>query len=58
MVGLLLAGFDRLISQSPRELTMRFYVAVLMTLLIPLHTGLRVSEHAPGQETRASSSHW
>jgi len=41
-----LAGFDHLISQSPRGLTMQFYVAVLMTLLIHLQTGLRVSKYA------------
>ena len=41
-----LAGFDHLISQSPRGMTMQFYVAVLMTLLIHLQTGLRVSKYA------------
>jgi hypothetical protein len=41
-----LAGFDHLISQSPNGITMQFYVAVLMTLLIHLHTGQRVSKYA------------
>jgi len=41
-----LACFRHLISQSPRGLTMQFYVAVLMTLLIHLQTGLRVSKYA------------
>jgi hypothetical protein len=41
-----LAGFDHLISQRPRGLTMQFYVAVLMTLLIHLQTGPRVSKYA------------
>ncbi len=41
-----LASFRHLISQSPRGLTMQFYVAVLMTLLIHLQTGLRVSKYA------------
>ena len=40
-----LAGFEHLISQSARGITMQFYVAVLMTLLIHLQTGLRVSKY-------------
>jgi hypothetical protein len=42
-----LAGFDHLCSQSTRGITMQFYVAVLMTLLIHLHSGgRRVSKYA------------
>lgn len=41
-----LASFDHLIGQSPNGITMQFYVAVLMTLLIHLHTGRRVSKYA------------
>jgi hypothetical protein len=41
-----LASFDHLVSQSPKGITMQFYVAVLMTLLIHLHTGRRVSKYA------------
>ena len=41
-----LACFDHLISQSARGTTTQFYVAVLMTLLIHLQTGLRVSKYA------------
>lgn len=41
-----LACFRHLLSQSARGLTMQFYVAVLMTLLIHLQTGLRVSKYA------------
>jgi hypothetical protein len=41
-----LASFDHLISQSANGITMQFYVAVLMTLLIHLHTGRRVSKYA------------
>ena len=40
-----LAGFEHLVSQSARGITMQFYVAVLMTLLIHLHTGARVSKY-------------
>ena len=40
-----LAGFEHLISQSSRGITMQFYVAVLMTLLIHLQTGMRVSKY-------------
>jgi hypothetical protein len=40
-----LAGFDHLVSKSARGITMQFYVAVLMTLLIHLQTGLRVSKY-------------
>lgn len=40
-----LAGFEHLISQSPRGITMQFYIAVLMALLIHLQTGLRVSKY-------------
>jgi hypothetical protein len=40
-----LAGFEHLVSQSPRGITMQFYVAVLMTLLIHLQTGLRPSKY-------------
>jgi len=40
-----LAGFEHLVSQSPRGITMQFYIAVLMTLLIHLHTGARVSKY-------------
>jgi hypothetical protein len=39
------ANFDHLISQSPRGMTMQFYVAVLLTLLLHLKTGLPVSKH-------------
>ncbi len=41
-----LACFDHLISQSARGMTTQFYVAVMMTLLIHLQTGLRVSKYA------------
>jgi hypothetical protein len=41
-----LACFRHLISQSARGMTMQFYIAVLMTLLIHLQTGLRVSKYA------------
>jgi hypothetical protein len=41
-----LAGFDHLINQSPRGITMQFYIAVLMTLLIHIQTGTRVSKYA------------
>jgi len=41
-----LAGFDHLINQSPRGITMQFYIAVLMTLLIHIQTGMRVSKYA------------
>ena len=40
-----LAGFEHLISQSARGITMQFYVAVLFTLLIHVHTGTRVSKY-------------
>ncbi len=40
-----LAGFDHLINQSPRGITMQFYIAVLMTLLIHIQTGMRVSKY-------------
>jgi hypothetical protein len=40
-----LAGFEHLVSQSAAGITMQFYVAVLMTLLIHLQTGLRVSKY-------------
>lgn len=41
-----LAGFDHLINQSARGITMQFYIAVLMTLLIHLQTGMRVNKYA------------
>jgi hypothetical protein len=41
-----LAGFEHLVSQSAAGITMQFYVAVLMTLLIHLQTGLRVNKYA------------
>jgi Transposase DDE domain len=41
-----LAGFEHLVNQSPRGITMQFYIAVLMTLLIHLQTGTRVSKYA------------
>ena len=40
-----LAGFRHLISQSEHGITMQFYIAVLMTLLIHLRTGARVSKY-------------
>ena len=40
-----LAGFRHLISQSEHGITMQFYIAVLMTLLIHLRTGGRVSQY-------------
>jgi hypothetical protein len=40
-----LAGFSHLVSQSARGITMQFYIAVLMTLLIHLRTGSRVSKY-------------
>ena len=40
-----LAGFRHLISQSEHGITMQFYIAVLMTLLIHLRTGGRVSKY-------------
>jgi Transposase DDE domain len=40
-----LAGFEHLVSQSARGITMQFYVAVLFTLLIHVHTGTRVSKY-------------
>jgi hypothetical protein len=40
-----LAGFEHLVSQSARGITMQFYIAVLMTLLIHLQTGARVSKY-------------
>jgi hypothetical protein len=39
------ACFDHLISQSPRGITMQFYVAVLLTLLMHMRTGAPVSKH-------------
>jgi hypothetical protein len=42
-----LASFSHLISQSPRGITMQFYVAVLMTLMIHVQAGhRRVSKYA------------
>lgn len=41
-----LAGFGHVISKSARGMTMQFYVAVLMTLLIHVQTGLRPSKYA------------
>ncbi|MGH3054878.1 MAG: IS4 family transposase, partial [Gaiellaceae bacterium] len=41
-----LAGFDHLINQSARGITMQFYIAVLMTLLIQIQTGMRVNKYA------------
>jgi Transposase DDE domain len=40
-----LAGFEHLVSQSARGITMQFYIAVLMALLIHLQTGARVSKY-------------
>jgi hypothetical protein len=40
-----LAGFDHMVSQSANGMTMQFYIAVLMTLLIHMQTGLRVSKY-------------
>lgn len=40
-----LAGFRHLISQSEHGITMQFYIAVLLTLLIHLRTGGRVSKY-------------
>jgi hypothetical protein len=40
-----LAGFEHLLNQSARGITMQFYVGVLMTLLIHLQTGMRVSKY-------------
>jgi hypothetical protein len=40
-----LAGFEHLVSQSANGITMQFYIAVLMTLLIHLQTGARVSKY-------------
>jgi len=40
-----LASFEHLMNQSARGITMQFYVAVLMTLLIHLQTGMRVSKY-------------
>jgi hypothetical protein len=40
-----LAGFEHLVNQSARGITMQFYVGVLMTLLIHLQTGMRVSKY-------------
>ena len=40
------AGFDHAISQSPRGLTLQFYVAVIGTLLLHLATGRPVSKYA------------
>jgi hypothetical protein len=40
-----LANFRHLVSQSARGITMQFYVAVLMTLLIQLQTGKRISKY-------------
>lgn len=42
-----LAGFEHLISQSEHGMTMQFYVAVIMTLLIHIHSGhRRVSKYS------------
>jgi hypothetical protein len=40
-----LAAFEHLMNQSARGITMQFYVGVLMTLLIHLQTGMRVSKY-------------
>lgn len=40
-----LANFRHLISQSEHGITMQFYIAVMMTLLIHLRTGTRVSKY-------------
>lgn len=40
-----LAGFEHLVNQSAHGITMQFYIAVLMTLLIHLQTGARVSKY-------------
>jgi hypothetical protein len=40
-----LAGFEHLVSHSARGITMQFYIAVLMTLLIHVQTGARVSKY-------------
>jgi hypothetical protein len=39
------ACFDHLISQSPRGITLQFYVAVLLALLLHLRTGMPVGKH-------------
>lgn len=39
------ACFDHLINQSPRGITTQFYVAVLLTLLLHLRSGMPVSKH-------------
>jgi len=39
------ANFDHLISQSPRGITMQFYVAVLLTLLLHMRSGMPVSKY-------------
>jgi hypothetical protein len=39
------ANFEHLISQSPRGMTMQFYVAVLLTLLLHIRTGMPVGKH-------------
>jgi hypothetical protein len=40
-----LAGFEHLVSKSARGITMQFYIAVLMALLIHLQTGARISKY-------------
>ena len=39
------ACFDHLISKNPRGITLQFYVAVLLTLLLHMRTGMPVSKH-------------
>jgi Transposase DDE domain len=41
-----LAGFEHLLNQSERGITLQFYIAVLMALLIHLQTGTRVSKYS------------
>lgn len=41
-----LAGFEHLLSQSERGITLQFYIAVLTALLIHLQTGTRVSKYS------------
>lgn len=40
------AGFAHLVSQSPSGVTAQLYVAMIGTLLIHLHTGMRVSKYS------------
>lgn len=42
----MLAGYRHLVSQSQNGIDMQFYIGVLMTLLIHIHTGMRASKYA------------